>query len=170
MHTEQSELLHTSLSSSSSSLHVSIFPIIPPIVSLSLSLTCSHTPEHSLKFKSHHSLLPLFSFSLHFSLLSSPLLSFQVIKKPGGSLADSFLEEGFVLNKSFGVGQPRRCDVIIILLLHRLFIYFFFVLLRLILSCLILFRLVLWCLVLCCFISFKLHPFLLVLHSRHCES
>jgi hypothetical protein len=32
-----------------------------------------------------------------------------VIKKPGGSLADSFLEEGFVLNKSFGVGQPRRC-------------------------------------------------------------
>eukprot|EP00596_Hydrurales_sp_CCMP1899_P000597 CAMPEP_0119034146 /NCGR_PEP_ID=MMETSP1177-20130426/1174_1 /TAXON_ID=2985 /ORGANISM="Ochromonas sp, Strain CCMP1899" /LENGTH=528 /DNA_ID=CAMNT_0006991393 /DNA_START=83 /DNA_END=1669 /DNA_ORIENTATION=+ len=34
----------------------------------------------------------------------------QVIKKPGGSLADSFLEEGFVLNKSFGVGQPRRVE------------------------------------------------------------
>jgi T-complex protein 1 subunit beta len=32
----------------------------------------------------------------------------QVIKKPGGSLADSFLEDGFVLNKSFGVGQPRK--------------------------------------------------------------
>lgn len=31
----------------------------------------------------------------------------QVIKKPGGTLADSFLEEGFVLDKSFGVGQPR---------------------------------------------------------------
>ena len=34
----------------------------------------------------------------------------QVIKKPGGSLADSFLEEGFVLNKSFGIGQPRRIE------------------------------------------------------------
>lgn len=32
----------------------------------------------------------------------------QVIKKPGGTIADSFLEEGFVLDKSFGVGQPRR--------------------------------------------------------------
>ena len=29
----------------------------------------------------------------------------QLLKKPGGSLADSFLEEGFVLNKSFGIGQ-----------------------------------------------------------------
>ena len=34
----------------------------------------------------------------------------QVIKKPGGSLGDSFLEEGFVLNKSFGIGQPRRLE------------------------------------------------------------
>ena len=34
----------------------------------------------------------------------------QVIKKPGESLADSFLEEGFVLDKSFGVGQPRRVE------------------------------------------------------------
>jgi T-complex protein 1 subunit beta len=33
-----------------------------------------------------------------------------VIKKPGGSLADSFLEEGFVLDKSFGIGQPRRVE------------------------------------------------------------
>lgn len=32
----------------------------------------------------------------------------QVIKKPGGSLSDSFLENGFVLNKSFGIGQPRK--------------------------------------------------------------
>lgn len=32
----------------------------------------------------------------------------QVIKKPGGTMADSFLEDGFVLDKSFGVGQPRR--------------------------------------------------------------
>jgi T-complex protein 1 subunit beta len=34
----------------------------------------------------------------------------QVIKKPGESLKDSFLEEGFVLDKSFGVGQPRRVE------------------------------------------------------------
>mmetsp|Transcript_11097 Transcript_11097/g.18622 ORF Transcript_11097/g.18622 Transcript_11097/m.18622 type:complete len:527 (-) Transcript_11097:135-1715(-) len=34
----------------------------------------------------------------------------QLIKKPGESLADSFLEEGFILDKSFGVGQPRRIE------------------------------------------------------------
>merc|ERR1719231_212087 len=34
----------------------------------------------------------------------------QVIKKPGESLKDSFLEDGFVLNKSFGVGQPKRVE------------------------------------------------------------
>lgn len=34
----------------------------------------------------------------------------QVIKKPGGSLADSFLEDGFVLNKAFGIGQPKRVE------------------------------------------------------------
>jgi T-complex protein 1 subunit beta len=34
----------------------------------------------------------------------------QVIKKPGGSLADSRLEDGFVLDKSFGIGQPRRVE------------------------------------------------------------
>jgi T-complex protein 1 subunit beta len=34
----------------------------------------------------------------------------QVIKKPGGSLGDSSLEEGFVLDKSFGIGQPRRIE------------------------------------------------------------
>jgi len=33
-----------------------------------------------------------------------------LIKKPGESLRDSFLEEGFVLNKSFGIGQPRRVE------------------------------------------------------------
>merc|ERR1712227_712875 len=31
----------------------------------------------------------------------------QVLKKPGGSLADSFLEEGFILEKKIGVGQPK---------------------------------------------------------------
>jgi len=34
----------------------------------------------------------------------------QVIKKPGGSLADSFLSDGFILDKAFGVGQPRRIE------------------------------------------------------------
>jgi T-complex protein 1 subunit beta len=34
----------------------------------------------------------------------------QVIKKPGGSLSDSTLQDGFVLDKSFGIGQPRRIE------------------------------------------------------------
>merc|ERR1711881_219957 len=31
----------------------------------------------------------------------------QVIKKPGASLKDSFLEEGFILEKKIGVGMPK---------------------------------------------------------------
>eukprot|EP00904_Undaria_pinnatifida_P007128 jgi/Undpi1/3545/HiC_scaffold_16.g06917.m1 len=31
----------------------------------------------------------------------------QIIKKPGGSLKESYLEEGFILNKKIGVGQPK---------------------------------------------------------------
>jgi len=34
----------------------------------------------------------------------------QVIKKPGESLKDSYLEDGFVLDKSFGIGQPKRIE------------------------------------------------------------
>lgn len=34
----------------------------------------------------------------------------QIIKKPGGSLADSYLEEGFVLDKRFGSGQSKRIE------------------------------------------------------------
>jgi len=34
----------------------------------------------------------------------------QIIKKPGESLRDSFLEDGFVLDKSFGIGQPKRVE------------------------------------------------------------
>ena len=34
----------------------------------------------------------------------------QIIKLPGGSLRDSYLEEGFLLQKSVGVGQPRRME------------------------------------------------------------
>eukprot|EP00640_Fibrocapsa_japonica_P001952 CAMPEP_0113941298 /NCGR_PEP_ID=MMETSP1339-20121228/7239_1 /TAXON_ID=94617 /ORGANISM="Fibrocapsa japonica" /LENGTH=528 /DNA_ID=CAMNT_0000945403 /DNA_START=53 /DNA_END=1639 /DNA_ORIENTATION=- /assembly_acc=CAM_ASM_000762 len=34
----------------------------------------------------------------------------QVIKKPGGTLRDSFLAEGFLLDKTIGVGQPKRME------------------------------------------------------------
>lgn len=34
----------------------------------------------------------------------------QIIKKPGGKLGDSYLADGFVLNKSFGIGQPHRIE------------------------------------------------------------
>jgi T-complex protein 1 subunit beta len=34
----------------------------------------------------------------------------QILKKSGGALKESFLEEGFILNKSIGVGQPRRIE------------------------------------------------------------
>mmetsp|Transcript_36358 Transcript_36358/g.73295 ORF Transcript_36358/g.73295 Transcript_36358/m.73295 type:complete len:536 (+) Transcript_36358:77-1684(+) len=53
----------------------------------------------------------------HFALLAvnavlrlhgKPNLDYvQVIKKPGGSLKDSFLEEGFILEKKIGVGQAK---------------------------------------------------------------
>ncbi|CAN0001288.1 unnamed protein product, partial [Sphacelaria rigidula] len=31
----------------------------------------------------------------------------QIIKKPGGSLKESYLEEGFILDKKIGIGQPK---------------------------------------------------------------
>jgi T-complex protein 1 subunit beta len=34
----------------------------------------------------------------------------QVLKKPGGQLRDSYLEDGFLLDKQIGVGQPRRVE------------------------------------------------------------
>merc|ERR1712217_787491 len=34
----------------------------------------------------------------------------QVIKKPGGSLKDSFLEEGFILEKKISVGHKKTLD------------------------------------------------------------
>eukprot|EP00934_Nitzschia_sp_Nitz4_P008316 Nitzschia sp. Nitz4//scaffold270_size25879//110//1840//NITZ4_008295-RA/size25879-snap-gene-0.15-mRNA-1//1//CDS//3329545181//8306//frame0 len=34
----------------------------------------------------------------------------QIIKLPGGSLRDSYLEEGFLLEKSVGVGQPKKME------------------------------------------------------------
>jgi len=32
----------------------------------------------------------------------------QILKKPGGQLRDSYLEDGFLLDKSIGVGQPKK--------------------------------------------------------------
>lgn len=34
----------------------------------------------------------------------------QIIKKPGGSMGDSYLAEGFVLDKAIGIGQPKRVE------------------------------------------------------------
>ena len=41
---------------------------------------------------------------------STDLGSVQVVKKVGGSMRDSYLEEGFVLDKKIGVGQPKRIE------------------------------------------------------------
>ena len=41
---------------------------------------------------------------------STNLESIQIIKKAGGSLKDSFLDKGFILDKKIGVGQPKRIE------------------------------------------------------------
>ena len=41
---------------------------------------------------------------------SSNLDAIQIIKKVGGSLRDSYLDTGFILNKRIGVGQPKRIE------------------------------------------------------------
>lgn len=41
---------------------------------------------------------------------SGDLDHIQVLKKAGGSLRDSYLEDGFLLDKSIGVGQPTRVE------------------------------------------------------------
>ena len=41
---------------------------------------------------------------------SGNLDSIQILKKPGGALRDSFLAEGFILDKKIGVGQPKRVE------------------------------------------------------------
>eukprot|EP01126_Amoeba_proteus_P056338 TRINITY_DN706_c0_g1_i5.p1 TRINITY_DN706_c0_g1~~TRINITY_DN706_c0_g1_i5.p1 ORF type:complete len:541 (+),score=119.35 TRINITY_DN706_c0_g1_i5:165-1787(+) len=47
---------------------------------------------------------------------STNLDMIHVIKKVGASLADSFLSQGFILEKSIGVGQPKRIEKAKILL------------------------------------------------------
>lgn len=41
---------------------------------------------------------------------STDLQMVHIIKKVGGSLEDSFLDEGFILEKKIGVGQPKRIE------------------------------------------------------------
>jgi len=41
---------------------------------------------------------------------STNLEHIQIVKKPGGSLRDSYLENGFILDKKIGVGQPKRIE------------------------------------------------------------
>ncbi|RKP00398.1 hypothetical protein CXG81DRAFT_19646 [Caulochytrium protostelioides] len=41
---------------------------------------------------------------------STNLDNIQIIKKAGGRLLDSYLSEGFILPKKFGVNQPKRID------------------------------------------------------------
>eukprot|EP00850_Spirogloea_muscicola_P021899 SM000267S09850 [mRNA] locus=s267:149126:152318:+ [translate_table: standard] len=48
----------------------------------------------------------------HFAKLagSGNLEAIQIIKKAGGSLKESYLDEGFILDKKIGVGQPKRIE------------------------------------------------------------
>jgi len=41
---------------------------------------------------------------------STQLEQIQIVKKSGGTLTDSYLEDGFILDKKVGVGQPRRIE------------------------------------------------------------
>lgn len=41
---------------------------------------------------------------------STDLTHIQIIKKAGGKLKDSYLDEGFILDKRFGVNQPKRIE------------------------------------------------------------
>lgn len=41
---------------------------------------------------------------------STDLTHIQIIKKAGGKLKDSYLDEGFILDKRFGVNQPKRLE------------------------------------------------------------
>ncbi|KAK9821984.1 hypothetical protein WJX81_002760 [Elliptochloris bilobata] len=41
---------------------------------------------------------------------SGNLEAINILKKPGGTLRESFLDEGFILDKRIGVGQPKRVE------------------------------------------------------------
>lgn len=41
---------------------------------------------------------------------SGNLEAIHIIKKAGGTMLDSYLDEGFILQKKIGVGQPKRVE------------------------------------------------------------
>lgn len=41
---------------------------------------------------------------------STNLNNIQILKIPGGKLSDSFLDEGFILEKKFGINQPKKVE------------------------------------------------------------
>lgn len=41
---------------------------------------------------------------------SGNLSAIQILKKQGGTLVESFLDEGFILDKKIGVHQPKRIE------------------------------------------------------------
>lgn len=41
---------------------------------------------------------------------ATDLTNIQIIKKAGGKLSDSYLDPGFILDKKFGVNQPKRVE------------------------------------------------------------
>ncbi|KAJ1544590.1 T-complex protein 1 subunit beta, partial [Cladochytrium tenue] len=47
---------------------------------------------------------------------STALESIQIIKKTGGKLSESYLDEGFILDKKIGVNQPKRMEKVKILI------------------------------------------------------
>lgn len=47
---------------------------------------------------------------------STNLNNIQIIKIPGGKLSDSFLDEGFILEKKFGINQPKHVEDVSILI------------------------------------------------------
>jgi T-complex protein 1 subunit beta len=58
---------------------------------------------------------------------STNLENIQIIKKVGGRLADSYLDEGFILDKKIGVNQPKRIEnaTIMVANTRELFLSFF---------------------------------------------
>jgi len=60
-------------------------------------------------FKDHFAKLAVDAV-LRLKKQNSDLESIQIIKKLGGRLEDSFLDEGFILEKCIGVGQPKRIE------------------------------------------------------------
>lgn len=49
-------------------------------------------------------------FPFYYSQGSGNLDHIQILKKSGGLLSESYLEDGFLLDKKIGVGQPRRIE------------------------------------------------------------